>query len=495
MRVVLKRLDPERVRNMQGIPSLRALSVSALIHGAVFALLLSVSPSSVLSIPHEQTVYTQFIAPKQKQIVWYRLHELPLLTTPPDIVRSSATSGRMKSPDAIISRSTNGKQTKQVVIQSETAVTLKQKVSAPNLIAVEAQNHNQSAPKTFVPPSRRSEFVRAPQVPAPPDIPMAESLGGTSLLQRSLTSPQRITRRFVPPPVHRVVTPAPRDVTVPSAPTLDRAPAGSSTALADIVERSGQPRIVKRFVLPRSGGGRGNSPRGVEIPEPDTALGGDVTAAILSTNPTRDLISILPPGNRRGDMSQAPKVGAPASHGTPDSSVSGLLIQPGNRPTPEQPQSQARIEYQETDIAALRRTFSAPLRSSSRTIPRTIEDRFHDRIVYTMIVPKPKLAMYAGDWVIWFAEREPRPDTTPQIRSPLPVRKITPLTDVKLPSSGRAYLGAVISKTGRVEAVQWRGRGTPDGAAIDDLLGWQFLPALRDGEPIDVEIIIDIPFR
>jgi hypothetical protein len=149
-------------------------------------------------------------------------------------------------------------------------------------------------------------------------------------------------------------------------------------------------------------------------------------------------------------------------------------------------------------IAPLEHTLSAPLPPSSRNIPKVIEARFRGRVVYTMLLPMKGLPGYAGDWTIWFAERE-RPDgagSAAPMRAPLPVRK--PIrTDVGMRdvASGVVQLSATINRTGKMDSVAAvDGSGTAADAAIQDLESWEFLPAMRNREPVDIDIIVEIPF-
>src|SRR5436190_18437479 len=102
-----------------------------------------------------------------------------------------------------------------------------------------------------------------------------------------------------------------------------------------------------------------------------------------------------------------------------------MAVRPASRP----PAPGARIDpghpvFEETRVGAARSTLSVPLRPSSRTLPAWIESRFRGQIVYTMIIPAPRLPMYQGDWILWFAEGEPQPGSAPQMRAPLPFRKL-----------------------------------------------------------------------
>jgi hypothetical protein len=115
-----------------------------------------------------------------------------------------------------------------------------------------------------------------------------------------------------------------------------------------------------------------------------------------------------------------------------------------------------------------------------------------------MIVPAPRLPMYAGDWIMWFAEKEAKPGLAPQIRAPLPTRKFGRASDgLELHPSGRVQFSAMILKNGQLTAVNLMTKSGPPSnqGAIEDLERWQFVPALRDGEAVDVEVVLEIPFH
>ena len=115
-----------------------------------------------------------------------------------------------------------------------------------------------------------------------------------------------------------------------------------------------------------------------------------------------------------------------------------------------------------------------------------------------MIISKPKMPMYMEDWILWFAEKDPMPGNAPLVRSPLPVRKVEPVSDeLKVPPTGRVQLAATILKDGHVDSprVFDGAKSEASQAAIRDLQSWQFLPALRAGDPVEVEIVIEVVFQ
>ena len=116
------------------------------------------------------------------------------------------------------------------------------------------------------------------------------------------------------------------------------------------------------------------------------------------------------------------------------------------------------------------------------------------------MIPVPNLPAYTGDWIVWFAEPTQRPGEVPRMRAPVPLQKIEP-TDAVWPPNGdrseaRIQLSAIIKANGKFESVAIvKGpAGAVSQNAIEDLKRWEFRPALRDGAPIDVEAVIEIPF-
>ena len=52
-----------------------------------------------------------------------------------------------------------------------------------------------------------------------------------------------------------------------------------------------------------------------------------------------------------------------------------------------------------------------------------------------------------------------------------------------------------MSKSGKMDSVAViGGSGVAQDVAIEDLETWEFLPALRSREPVDIDLIIEIPF-
>jgi len=100
------------------------------------------------------------------------------------------------------------------------------------------------------------------------------------------------------------------------------------------------------------------------------------------------------------------------------------------------------------------------------------------------------------EWVIWFAEQGTAGDRYVTIRPPLPWTREGGGPDAKI-LPGQFEAAAVIEKDGQLSSVTVLTRGDEAGreAAFKFIADWAFLPALRNGEPITVDALIEVHFR
>jgi TonB family protein len=133
------------------------------------------------------------------------------------------------------------------------------------------------------------------------------------------------------------------------------------------------------------------------------------------------------------------------------------------------------------------------------------EQIFVGKRVYTMNVNMPNLNSATGSWIMNFSELH-RGDaggphiTSTDLSSPVVLKKVDPKYPPTLVAErveGEVVLYAVIGKDGSVGEIQVV-RGVED--LLDEnsksaLAQWKFKPAMKAGEPVEVEVIAHIPFR
>lgn len=411
------------------------------------------------------------------KIIWYPRAAIPDVAPAQPFGPAKTPQGvRDPSGQTLVAHSAEPKSTRQFIWQPEHPQPLPSDVPTPNLVALaEPAPAPPKAPlKVFVPPPApkpRSESKRVPDLLPPPDStkgPVRVNGALPQLIQQIPTSVAKPAPKLFVPPSQKS-TPAAGPAQLPEAPSLP--------------SRNGS----------QSGGSTG--------PAVSSLL-----AVVAGLNPAP---GPLPEGSRSAGFARAPVAGTPSSGasakpGTP--SVPGLVAHNANgQPaesagTHETAKAPERFLVKETSYAAFNRTLSVPLRPSSRVIPATVEAQFANRNVYTLVIPKPDLPEYADDWVLWFSERQPGEMLAPRISAPVPARKYSLVGGAPIASSaaGTLQLAAVVERTGRISAARIL-RGTAGDAfrrrALEELQTWEFQPALRNGEAIEVDIVLEIAFQ
>lgn len=373
------------------------------------------------------------IPPPQTRIIWYHLQKLPVVSSEKGPENSRHPEAVRISKDVIISHTPQVPPTTQIVRTPDDVQTPAPPVPAPNLIAVK----------------KGSEAL--PEIPEPP-LPV---LPGAAPIADAIDLRKPPPKQFVPPTLSSRKTP-------PTTPSAIPVP---------------EPPIV-------SPGGAGGS--------------NDVNALVLSLLPGRG--AVPPPG--RADASSAPPSNGPGGESRgPGIQIAGVTVRPEiqpPKPTPPPPPAETGPKtYVTTSVAPLQSTLSAPLPPSSRTVPQSIEARFRGRVLYAVIIPMKKVPGYSGDWTIWFAAHQviESAGLAAQMRAPLPIRKSVDQTSRSQTfPQGRVQISAVIDKLGKLESINVVGRNAEAStdAAIADLKSWEFIPALRNHEPVDVDVLFEI---
>jgi TonB family protein len=124
--------------------------------------------------------------------------------------------------------------------------------------------------------------------------------------------------------------------------------------------------------------------------------------------------------------------------------------------------------------------------------------------IYTMHVNMPNLTSATGSWVLHCAQLDeemlPAYKRRGALSGPVPMEKADPKYPpglIKEHVQGDVVLYAIIRKNGSVDSIQLVRGVDPelDRNAMEALSRWKFRPGTREGEPIDVEAVVRIPFK
>jgi TonB family protein len=471
-------------------PRLASFAVSLATHGLILAW---VAAGPVREKP--QPLYAQVIAPHASKLVWYDFREkLPDVT--PTAARRPAKPPRTTvklASEEIVAGSVKARRARQFVWQPAPKLELHTELRSPNVLAIRAPRAEpRPTPKLFVPPPEAPPpTADAPVLAAPPEIRSERNVKGAANLP-GMQPAKAPPRKFVAPPASRPVDkPAPA---LPDAPAV----AAAANAIA-------APPILRSNVAKPS-------PFGPALPEApvlsEPASPAAVSMAIVGLNPSANAPAPVPEGARSAQFSAAPQ---PRRTGGTDAAADGAVL--------TVPDLLIRSEVADAKTTAMARTSAtqaanlrAALRSSLAATPiagphpsatrvsSAPEALWHGRDTYAMSVQMPNITSYSGSCLIWFAERREEFEAGGQLSPPVPRHIVDPKY---LPAAmadrveGKVRLVAVIRKDGRVDSVSLLRHldDRLDRSAADAMQKWQFEPALRDGQPVDVDALIEIPFR
>ncbi len=339
-----------------------------------------------------------------------------------------------------------------------------------------------------MPPAERKRQVPAPQptLADPLAIPVTQQ---TALDNPRLPIPAGRSNRISPPP---------------NASITDRQGAPTppeSSARADITQAPPQRKVFQPSLQRARGTSQappafiGDAPD-IRVATPNVNL----TAAVVGLN-TTDRLKAPPPASRPAQVGRASELGIPNMR----DNAAGLEVPDVAIAAPKRTPVAVRVpadvvndtaEPSDFEMPFMQVGLSAPLRPSSRVIPAAVEHRFRARSVYTLVIPRPRLQRYAGDWVLWFADTNPQAADGP-VRAPVPLRKRAGNLE-SAPSAApvRLLVDVIVSTDGSVRVQSVLNTTDPrlTHAITEDIERWRFRPALRNNAPIDVEAILEMSF-
>jgi TonB family protein len=372
-------------------------------------------------------------------------------------------------------------------------------------------------PKAFVQPaSPPSPVAASPKLaPAAPALETAANLR-TTLLPASKLPP----KPYVAPALPAARPAIAKAVTVTEAPQLAEATGPSASGVfAYSTKLPARPFTAPHSASPAPSG----KGRDVEAPPPldATSNSRDLNIAIVGLNPN-DNAPIPPSASSPGQFSAGPVLrpkgasaeGSGTGLNVPDLFVRGprdkkvdLIAQAYAAPT--SPESLRAVISSRGESMVPAHVAAAPdVVPASNAAPHAAatkvsgapDPRFNGREVFMMAIQMPNITSYSGSWLMWYSDRTLREAGLAPIAPPVAHRKVDPkyiATAVAERIEGRVTLACVVDKQGHVSGVELV-RGIDDRlnrSAEEALSKWEFFPATRKGEPVEVDVLVEIPFH
>jgi TonB family protein len=230
---------------------------------------------------------------------------------------------------------------------------------------------------------------------------------------------------------------------------------------------------------------------------------------VLNAQPAiPDELITIPSGNRPGEFTASPK-GHPGATAQPE-------IKAGNS-TPSTPlpvngggSGEIYIAPPPVKIRANTAVAAGPKIPAARPLiadkpDSTTSDHVDTKIFgtrrhYSMKLSMPNLSSAVGSWTIRFAELDGVGQASGDLSAPEAITKVDPAYPQDLMHDrveGVVVLYAIIRSDGSVDAVR-----VLEG--VDERLNenarralekWRFRPGTKDGQPIDIEAVVRVPFR
>ncbi len=521
----------------------RALAISAGLHVAGFCALMYAPPLSLPTLPPASpSEYQQAFAGKEDKIVWYKFHDLPDIAPQNSAHASGPMRAAQKARQAIVSSPKNAPARNQVVVTEAPEVELPP-LDLPNLIAVKLPPKQFTTPPDLVRPEPpRIEMPDAPQmqaeqieaaklpatrlparafvpppaapkpaqtatvIAAPVDAPKFEETNEALKLNGKLPAIRLPARAYVPPPPQKA--PEPRKIAAATevASVAANAPAAAAMPVVKLPSRAYAPpppvaESAKKNVVP---------------PQIDGPAG-DVTIAIAGLNPATTAVKLpaasspaqfsagevlRPEGATSDGVSKgvtAPDLYAHAPSDAKGKAASDLLAMSYAAPTSKEFLDNVARRRPPDAAAFSASPAKVALPATATKVSNAPDPRFNGRDVYMMAIQMPNLTSYSGHWLMWYAAQSGLQADVALIAAPVPQRKVDPKY---LPSAiddhveGRVQLFCVIGREGKVRSIELI-RGADERlnrSAEEALAKWEFSPATRNGQPVDVDVVVEIPF-
>lgn len=538
-RILIDAAPPER--KTRDARRAKAVSVAWSLGLHVFAFF-SLMNAPTLRLPDPSpSEYQQAFAGKENKIIWYKFRQLPDVKPAATPRKNRPVKAQVKAAQSIVAAAKNAPKREIAVLAPDPAIEAPP-LDLPNLIAVKLP------PKTFTTPldvaKPESAKIAAPDVPEAMQQELADvKVPATHLPPKTMgalpaQAPKQSARIALPdeaasvPAVAKLQAqelpkahlpgkfyeaPKPQNVPTPAkiaVPTED----ASATATAPMA-RAELPsaRLPGKFYAPpppQKNGGSATKPSPIIDGEP-----GDLTVAIASLKSTA-LPVTLPSAASPAQFSAGEKVRPNGTDSEPGKGivVADLYAKSNKQEKPDLlAMSNASPTSREFIDRSLRSRPNLPSQPSESpvsgnptpppSVPRPAatrvssapDPRLNGREVYMMAIQMPNFTSYSGSWLMWFAPKTAQEAAAQPVVAPVAHRKVDPkYTPATIDDrvEGKVLLYATIGRDGNVSLVEVI-RGADERlnrSAIEALAKWEFYPAMRSGQPIDVDVVVEVPF-
>jgi TonB family protein len=488
--------------------AMREIALSYLLHALAISIIY-LYPSVSMLTPHAPTEDPT----KNTTITYYKLSEyLPSIHSSSAAAKTPRRGEPALAKQAIISVPSMPDNLEQTIVDPNSIAIIRQHVDVPNMVVatqipVAPVAANPGVPKLVLPPEIR---VIAP----------AADPASTKLAEMKLPKI----------PDQQLVQPAPD--------TTNLNTKLSDMNIARLDPTVAEPKITLTPVraLPKLEPGKGE---GAAAPAPPPGSGSNANAVgqmiALGINPTLPSGPVnVPSGNRRGEFAAGPggkagaagtpeiKAGGDANGGegtrtdggnakSGDANSPGITVAgPANADNasviaaaaPPPPSKPTLTPSQKQTLASIAHPSMADLaRGADRALPDTpsgVDKVFGTKKFYSMTLNMPNLTSAGGSWIVRFAELT-ETHTAGELTAPVALTKVDPAYPQELIRDrveGTVTVYAVIHSDGTVGDLKLL-RGIDerlDANAIAALSHWKFRPGTKNGSPVELEAVVQIPF-
>jgi TonB family protein len=372
-----------------------------------------------------------------------------------------------------------------------------------------------SSPKN-APKENQMVWTPAPELKPLPEVKSPNILA----LQVSAPAPPE-RKKFVPQAIQPKVANELAQPQVVDAPTVNalKAPENNLTEQLGALPKVSQDNR-RKFVVPQA---RVNASV-AQVQEVAEAAPAMPSAAMAASGPSLSQLNIavvglnpadkegpLPTASHAAQFSAGPKLNPDggAGEGNPNASLSvpDLMIRGGAQDAKATLMATNRVAPTSAEALRGMSRYGAP--SAPEPVPTkppptaarvsgAPNPKFEGKEVYSMAIQMPNITSYVGSWLMWYAAHGaslPGP-----VSPPVAHRKVDPkyiASAVADRIEGRIQLLCVINTNGHVGQVELVRGIDPrlDQSAMEALAKWEFSPATKSGAPVDVDVMVEIPFR